>query len=250
MQRYFMKEPYEPKEYYEIKDDNYHHIVRVMRMPVGEQNFLVFKDGVAILAEIINITEESVELKEISKEKKEKEMPVQVTIACGFPKGDKLEWIVQKGTELGAHQFIGFPAKTSVVKWDHKKRENKTKRLQKIAVEAAEQSHRQIVPEVHLLEQESQLIDCFSRYSKVLVAYEESAKTGEKGNFVKVLSSLKIGDSVLVIVGPEGGFSEQEIIEFQRFGAIVCGLGPRILRAETAPLYVLSAISYQLELIQ
>ncbi|MBP2099411.1 16S rRNA (uracil(1498)-N(3))-methyltransferase [Enterococcus rivorum] len=250
MQRYFLKEPYEPKEYYEIKDENYHHIVRVMRMSVGERNFLVFNDGIAILAEIITISEESVELKEISKESMEKEMPVQVTVACGFPKGDKLEWIVQKGTELGAHQFIGFPAKTSVVKWDHKKRENKAKRLQKIATEAAEQSHRQIVPQVHLFDKEQALIDGFPKYSQVIVAYEESAKQGEKGNFAKVLTALGTGDNVLVIVGPEGGFSEAEITDFQNAGAILCGLGPRILRAETAPLYVLSAISYQLELVK
>lgn len=249
MQRYFLKEPYELKECYAVEGENYHHIVRVLRMAVGQQNYLVFSDGVAILAEIVVITEESVELKEISKEHMEKEMPVQVTIACGFPKGDKLEWIVQKGTELGAHQFIGFPANTSVVKWDHKKREHKAKRLQKIATEAAEQSHRQIVPAVYLLDKEQALIDCFTKYSQVIVAYEESAKQGEKGNFSKALSTLKTGNNILVIVGPEGGFSEAEINEFQKAGAALCGLGPRILRAETAPLYVLSAISYQLELV-
>lgn len=250
MQRYFLKEPYEAKAHFILQGENYHHVVRVMRMTAGQEIFLVFREGIAILAEIVEITEESVKLIELSKEQSGKEMPVQVTIACGFPKGDKLEWIVQKGTELGAYQFIGFPAKASVVKWDHKKRNTKEQRLQKIAKEAAEQSHRQVEPEIHLLEQKKALIDRFSQYDQVIVAYEESAKQGEKGNFTEVVTALKTGDTVLVIIGPEGGFSEVEINEFQDSGATLCGLGPRILRAETAPLYVLSAISYQLELAQ
>ncbi|EOI03091.1 RsmE family RNA methyltransferase [Enterococcus moraviensis ATCC BAA-383] len=249
MQRYFLTEPYEVKEHYTITGENYHHIVRVMRMESGQQVFLAFSDQLAIIAEIIDITEEAVFLKEISKEQAEKELPVNVTIACGYPKGDKLEWVVQKGTELGSHRFIGFPAKASVVKWDSKKLVKKTDRLKKIATEAAEQSHRQFVPDIVLLEKEQELMDVFSRYDKVLIAYEESAKVGERSRFATALSELVVGESILIIFGPEGGFSPAEIEKFQEYGGVVCGLGPRILRAETAPLYALSAISYQFELV-
>ncbi|WP_207694126.1 16S rRNA (-N3)-methyltransferase [Enterococcus sp. DIV0212c] len=249
MQRYFLTEPYETKDRYMITGENYHHIVRVMRMEPSQQVFLAFSDRLAIIAEITDITEEAVYLKEISKEQTEKELPVNVTIACGYPKGDKLEWVVQKGTELGSHKFIGFPAKASVVKWDHKKLGKKTDRLKKIATEAAEQSHRQFAPDILLLETEQALIDVFSSYDKVLIAYEESAKVGERSRFATVLSELAVGGSLLVVFGPEGGFSPAEIDVFQENGAILCGLGPRILRAETAPLYVLSAISYQFELV-
>lgn len=249
MQRYFLTEAYETKEQYQITGTNYHHIVRVMRMEPGQQVFLAFSDRLAIIAEITDITEETVYLKEISKEQTEKELPVNVTIACGYPKGDKLEWVVQKGTELGSHRFIGFPAKASVVKWDHKKLAKKTERLKKIATEAAEQSHRQLAPDIVLLEQEKELIDSFSSYDKVLIAYEESAKVGERSRFASALSELAIGESILVVFGPEGGFSPAEIELFEAHGSLICGLGPRILRAETAPLYVLSAISYQFELV-
>lgn len=249
MQRYFLTEPYEAKAQYRITGENYHHIVRVMRMEPKQQVFLAFSDRLAIIAEITDITEEAVYLKEISKEQAEKELPINVTIACGYPKGDKLEWVVQKGTELGSHKFIGFPAKTSVVKWDHKKLAKKTERLKKIAIEAAEQSHRQFAPDVVLLEQEQALIDVFSSYDKVLIAYEESAKIGERSLFATALSELAQGESLLIIFGPEGGFAPAEIAEFQNHGGIICGLGPRILRTETAPLYALSAISYQFELV-
>ncbi|MGX7200867.1 16S rRNA (uracil(1498)-N(3))-methyltransferase [Enterococcus plantarum] len=249
MQRYFLTEPYEAKEHYTIMGENYHHIVRVMRMEPKQHVFLVFSDRLAIIAEITEVTEEAVYLKEIGKEQAKKELPVNVTIACGYPKGDKLEWVVQKGTELGSHKFIGFPAKASVVKWDKKKLAKKTERLKKIATEAAEQSHRQFAPDIVLLEKEQELIDVFSSYDKVLIAYEESAKVGERSRFATALSELVIGESFLIIFGPEGGFSPTEIEKFQEHGGIICGLGPRILRAETAPLYALSAISYQFELV-
>lgn len=249
MQRYFLTEPYAAQDHYQISGENYHHIVRVMRMTPEEQVFLVFNDHTAIIAEITEITETSVYLKELSKETAVKELPIDVTIACGYPKGDKLEWVVQKGTELGSHKFIGFPAKTSVVKWDQKKRVKKTERLKKIATEAAEQSHRQFAPDIVLLEREQALIDVFSRYDKVLIAYEESAKIGERSSFATVLSGLETGQSLLFIFGPEGGFSSAEVSLFQENGGILCGLGPRILRAETAPLYALGAISYHFELM-
>jgi 16S rRNA (uracil1498-N3)-methyltransferase len=249
MQRYFIKEAYQGQEQYAITDENYHHIVRVMRMEPKEQVYLAFADQIAIVAEITEITEDAVYLRELRKELAEKELPVQVTIACGLPKGDKLDWVVQKGTELGAHRFIGFPAKTSVVKWDHKKLTKKTERLNKIATEAAEQSHRQFAPNVVLLENKQSLVALFSDYDQVLVAYEESAKEGERSRFASVLANLSAGESLLVIFGPEGGLAPDEIAQYQAAGAQICGLGPRILRAETAPMYVLSAVSYHFELV-
>ena len=229
MQRYFMKEDYQEKDLYKVADENYHHIVRVMRMTPNDRCYLVFQNKTAILAEIVEIDSTSVYFKEISKEEMDKELPIEVTIACGLPKGDKLEWIVQKGTELGGNQFIGFPAKTSVVKWDHKKRAAKEKRLQKIATE--------------------EIIAQFDSYDTVLVAYEESARQGEKSQLAQVLSTCQPGARLCVLFGPEGGFAPQEIEQFLQAGAKLCGLGPRILRAETAPLYLLSAVSYQMELL-
>ncbi|MHC5229900.1 16S rRNA (uracil(1498)-N(3))-methyltransferase [Enterococcus sp. LJL99] len=249
MQRYFLETPYEAKERYNLSGETYHHMVRVMRMDIGQQVYLAFSDQTVIIAEIIQIEEDMISLKEVAKELGEKELPIQVTIACGYPKGDKLDWIIQKGTELGAHAFIGFTAKNSVVKWDHKKRQKKNERLSKIALEAAEQSHRQYSPEVTLLDKEQELLELFDSYDAVAIAYEESAKKGERSQFATIISNLNDGDRLLLIFGPEGGFTNEEILSFQRLGGKMCGLGPRIMRAETAPMYALSAISYQKELI-
>ncbi|MHC5269597.1 16S rRNA (uracil(1498)-N(3))-methyltransferase [Enterococcus sp. LJL98] len=248
MQRYFLTETYVTKPQYEVTGESYHHMVRVMRMQAGERVYLVFTNQVSLIAEITAILAESVVLKEIEKEQQEKELPVQVTIASGYPKGDKLEWIVQKGTELGAHAFIGFPAQSAVVKWDGKKLNKKQQRLEKIAQEAAEQSHRQVTPVITLHETNAAFYQQLEQFDHVLVAYEEAAKKGEQSQLSQVLTTIAPGSRLLVIFGPEGGLTPKEITTFTEARGILCGLGPRILRCETAPLYFLSAVSYQLEL--
>lgn len=243
MQRYFVERSHPAR----ITGENVHHVRHVMRMKVGDQVYLTYPDGASVVAAITDLTEDEVLLQELYPEEQQKELPIQVSIACGFPKGDKLELITQKTTELGAFEIMAFPAKTSVVKWDQKKRQNKQARLQKIAQEAAEQSHRQQIPTVRLLDQD--ITSRFSDYDQVLIVYEESAKQGEQAILAQVLQNLTAGERLLVVFGPEGGFTPAEIEKYQAAGARLCGLGPRILRAETAPLYVLSAASYQWELL-
>lgn len=252
MQRYFVKETYQEvnPEQIVVTGEAVHHIGRVMRMKAGEVCYLVFADEVAIQAKILSMNEEQVIFQEVVKETQEKELPIHITVASGFPKGDKLEWIVQKGTELGASQFIGFPSQFSVVKWDQKKQQNKAQRLEKIAQEAAEQSHRQKLPSIQLLGSFKELLTVCESFDCVIVAYEESAKAGELSQLVHTFQSLQKGQSVLAVFGPEGGLSPDEVQQLEGKGAVVCGLGPRILRTETAPLYLLSAASYQFELLK
>lgn len=248
MQRYFISTPYKSGEI-RLKGEAFHHMVRVMRMKLADKVYLVYKDQIAIIAKITAIEENAVVLSEVAKELQNKELPLLVTIASGYPKGDKLEWIVQKGTELGAYEFIGFPAQSSVVKWDEKKLAKKKQRLIKISQEAAEQSQRQLTPNVELLTNEKQLWDKLADYDAIIVAYEESAKQGEKAQLVQVLQGLPVGSRLLAIFGPEGGITPAEIEKMTALGGKLCGLGPRILRTETAPLYLLSAVSYQWELL-
>ncbi len=247
MQRYFINEAYQPAV--QLTGEPHHHMMRVMRMSTGDAVFLVFNDQTAIKAEITEIDSESVQLKELEKETFSRELPVAITLASGFPKGEKLELVAQKATELGAHQFIAFPAETSVVKWDHKKQQKKQQRLNKIIQEAAEQSHRQFLPQLEFLTNEAELLKTFEEYDEVLIAYEESAKQGEQAQLVQTLQNLKAGNKLLVIFGPEGGFSGKEVEAFQKAGAKLCGLGPRILRTETAPLYVMSAAGFYYDLL-
>ncbi|MFA9558788.1 16S rRNA (uracil(1498)-N(3))-methyltransferase [Evansella sp. AB-rgal1] len=249
MQRYFLEKEHFHSDYVMITDEAAKHIRRVMRMKTGDTVVCCDEDGQCFISEIVDLQEDYVKASILLREEKKVELPVSVTIAHGLPKADKFELVIQKATELGAASFIPFPGERSVVKWEEKKADKKVERWNKIAKEAAEQAHRQIVPSVKSVMKTEELCKQFANYTYVLVAYEEAAKNDEKSQLFSVLSRMKQGNTLLFLFGPEGGFSDREIKLFQEHGAIICGLGPRILRSETAPLYSLAAISYHLELL-
>ena len=238
MQQYFIKG--NPQSPLEVTDkDTAKHMFSVMRLKAGDQVILVFDDGVKRLARVLDPSQQSSD---------NTELPVQVTIASGFPKGDKLEFITQKATELGACVLWGFPADWSVAKWDGKKLAKKSEKLEKIAQGAAEQSRRNLIPEIRLFDKKADFLAALTDFDRIIVAYEEAAKVGEAATLVQAVRGLSKGDKLLFIFGPEGGLSPEEIVAFGQAGAVSAGLGPRILRAETAPLYALTAVSVLLEL--
>jgi 16S rRNA (uracil1498-N3)-methyltransferase len=217
-----------------------------MRAKDGAEFDLVFNDGKIGLAEVTSA--ENATLKVLKEIHRNTELPIEVTIAVGFPKGDKLDFIVEKATELGAAAVWGAPFDWSVVKWNAEKLVKKRDKLSKIAQGAAEQSKRNIIPKIELFGKLSDLTEKFADFDKVLIAYEESAKKGETTRFAQVLAEKP--QKLLIIFGPEGGISPKEIYKFLEDGAVPAGLGPRILRAETAPLYALSVVSVMTELLK
>lgn len=249
MQRYFV-DGQAGKDHFIISGDDYHHIVRVMRMKAGEQIICVLQDGKSAICLIAEITDENVVANVVKWEEGTSELPVHVVIASGLPKGDKLELIIQKGTELGAYEFVPFTASRSIVKWDGKKAAKKIERWQKIAKEAAEQSHRNRIPVVTEPLSVKELIKASGKYVHRLIAYEEEAREGEASVLTSTLKNMQAGESLLIVFGPEGGLTQEEVALLIKNGFKPCGLGPRILRTETAPLYALSAVSYHFELLR
>ncbi|GAF65969.1 hypothetical protein BTS2_2869 [Bacillus sp. TS-2] len=248
MQRYFVDSIIEGKV--RISGDDVKHISRVMRMDIDDSIICISQEKGPFLCKITSLSGEEVVAEVMEHIDSNTELPVNVSIAQGLAKGDKLDYVVQKGTELGAYDFYSFTASRSIVKWDQKKAVKKQERLQKIAKEAAEQSYRLKIPEIHPHHSFPELLKKMKSFDAVLVAYEEQSKKQENSQFVNVLKRLKSQQSLLVIIGPEGGFDETEIQALIEHGAITCGLGPRILRTETASQYVLAAISYQTELLR
>ena len=247
MQQYFIKG--NPQSPLVVTDkDTAKHMFSVMRLKEDDQVTLVFDDGIKRLARVLDPSQQSLEILEELADNTE--LPVQVTIASGFPKGDKLEFITQKVTELGANAIWSFPADWSVAKWDGKKLAKKSEKLEKIAQGAAEQSKRNLIPEVRLFDKKADFLAQLPQFDTIVVAYEESAKEGETAALVRALSGLTVGVKVLFIFGPEGGLSPDEIATFRQAGAVLAGLGPRILRTETAPLYALTAVSVLTELMK
>ncbi|GMB07576.1 16S rRNA (uracil1498-N3)-methyltransferase [Thermolongibacillus altinsuensis] len=247
MQQYFISNEQIYGDRLDIRGDDVHHIARVMRMNTGDRLLCCNEDGQTALCKIEEISNDFVRCRIIEWIQVDVELPAHVYIANGLLKGDKFELVIQKGTELGAFSFIPLKAARSVVKWDEKKGDKKIERWQKIAKEAAEQSHRTRIPSIFSPLSIEQLIEWSRDVDYKIIAYEEEAKRGERKQLKNILRQLQRGQSIVAVFGPEGGFSEQEVAMLKENGFISCSLGPRILRAETAPLYFLSAVSYELE---
>lgn len=250
MQRYFVENEHLSETSFKIVGEDVKHISKVMRMSEGDQIICINQSTQAALCKISSISIEQIQGEVIEFLQLNTELPVKVTVAQGLPKGDKLDLIVQKGTELGADRFIPFQAARSIVKWDDKKGEKKIERLRKIAKEAAEQSYRMVVPDVisHLSFQ--QLLKESANYDVKIVAFEETAKAGEIKQLHSTLNNVESGASILVLIGPEGGLTKEEVSQLQKVGFITCGFGPRILRTETAAMYFLAAVSYHFEIMR
>lgn len=245
MQRYFGDE-ITLQDNFLLPAEIYKHAIVVLRTRVGECLEIVDQQQVIHVMEVTKIENKQAYAKEIKCYQAKVELPLNVTIACAISKGDKAEWIVQKATELGATKFIFYNGDYSVAKWDAKKVNKKLERLAKIAQGAAQQSHRTKVPEVTFASSLATIAqmqaDC------KLVAYEQEAKDGEKSNFKAALTTLAKQQEVIALFGPEGGISIPEITLLKEQHFIPVALGPRIMRAETAPLYLLSALSFMFEL--
>ena len=230
MQRYFINQVIQSVgEKISVLKDQEHHMVKVMRMNIEECCEVVDEKEQLYIAKITQLSPFELTIEEHKEQ--QVELPIDVTIFVGLSKGDKLETIVQKATELGVHTIVPVEMKRNMVKWTKDKSQKKIERLQKIAQEAAEQSHRLHVPKVLDLMTLKESVVLAKQSTKALVAFEE-------------------GDSIAFYFGPEGGFDVQEIEYLNSQGIHSCALGPRILRAETAPMYALAALSYYFELLK
>jgi 16S rRNA (uracil1498-N3)-methyltransferase len=243
MQRYFVDPAQFGEHEVTLQGEDVHHIVTVMRSEPGQEIIVCDGLGRVAIARLSLLSAKEVKAEITQALLEQRELPVRVTVAQGLPKGDKLEWILQKGTELGAHAFLPYSSERTIVKLDAKKEGKKLERWKKIVKEAAEQSHRTRLPQVLSLLTFKQVLDTAEDYSRAVIAYEK-----ENGATLhEALGTLSAGDSLLILIGPEGGFSEAEVELAQSKGVMPVGLGPRILRTETASQYALSAISYHFE---
>ncbi|MGB7530970.1 MAG: 16S rRNA (uracil(1498)-N(3))-methyltransferase [Bacilli bacterium] len=244
MQRYFLKNEAIKGKKALIRGGDHHHIRNVMRMRSGDKVSLCDEDGNAFLAEIAEIRTEETLLNILEKIESESELGAAVTIAMGLVRREKQEEVLRRITELGAAGFLTVSMERSVVKAREKSAH--LERQKRIAKEAAEQSQRRRIPNVYGNLSFEEFLDFSDQFEIRIFAYEERAH--EKDAAFKRLIRASLGKEVLVLVGPEGGISPGEADALKERGFVSVGLGPRILRVETAPLYIMSAFGYELEL--
>ncbi|MBO2531457.1 16S rRNA (uracil1498-N3)-methyltransferase [Planifilum fulgidum] len=238
MQRYFISPDQVQGEQFVIRGDDVHHIRRVMRFRPGDQLIACDGEGTDYLGELTEEIGNEVICRILRREPSAGEPGLQVTLAQSLPKGDKWEWVLQKGTELGASSFLPFTSRRTVVKWDRVKAEKRRVRWKRILKEAAEQSHRGRIPTVSPVTDWNGLLEAIARAELALIAYEGG------GEPLSAALARKSFSRLLLIVGPEGGWEEEEVRQAREAGAVPVSLGSRILRTETAAVAMLACAMF------
>lgn len=247
MQRYFVSPEQFGADQVTIGGEDARHIAKVMRGKAGDK--LIVSDGVSreALVEIASLEMGGVVVNILEPLDMTHEPRIQITVAQSLPKGDKLETVIQKCTEIGAVAFAPFLSERTIVQYDERKESRRLERWRKICKEAAEQAHRNIVPAVHSPLSWKQLLQSFSGYDAVYFCYEKEEGLQLRSAAAPWLAALppESGGKVMIVVGPEGGFSPEECRAAEAAGAVSVGLGRRILRCETAGMVAAACILYE-----
>ncbi|MGM9857707.1 MAG: RsmE family RNA methyltransferase [Bacilli bacterium] len=234
MQRYFVGGNLNNLSF---SENDIFHITKVMRMKEND-NIEVVCNEKCYLCKIVSVNPFNVEI--IEELKEDRELDVDVTLLYCLPKGEKLDLVVQKATELGVNHIIGVESSRTIVHYDSSKIPSKLERFNKIMKEASEQSHRLVTPSFDDILPFSKAI--LLEYDYKFIAFEEEYKN--ENNLLTLFKDVKPNSKVCILVGAEGGFSKEEVNLANKKGFINISLGKRILRSETAAIYALVALSF------
>ncbi len=219
-----------------LNEEQSRHIARSLRMKKGDMLTVCDGAGTDYGCIIDEITKDFVALSVCYKQASSSEPSIKVSLFQGVPKGDKIEDIIQKCVELGIYEITPVLTERSVSRPDEKQAQKKQARYQKIALEAAQQSGRGIVPKINKMQNFKQAVQNCNADVKILF-YEGGGKS-----IKSIVNENKNASSFAIFIGPEGGFEKEEVDEILNFGGINATLGARILRTQTAPVAALAAI--------
>ncbi len=242
MPRFFVEPDQIREDKIDIIGQDVRHIRDVLRLDCAAQIEVCDGQGTDYHCIIDEINKEVIIAKVISKAPSDSEPKTRLILFQSLIKGDKIEWVIQKATELGVDKIVPMQTTYCVSKTDKsKKTDAKISRWNKIANSAAKQSGRGIVPEVAMPVTFSQALNLCSDMDLALMAYEKENQRNLKSH-IKGYEGKTIG----ILIGPEGGFSKEEVMQADKAGIGAITLGPRILRSETASIALLSNILYEL----
>ena len=230
MYNFFIENKKELATKHDIVGQDYNHIKNVLRMKVGDQ-LLVSANDSSDLCVIESFSDDKVTVRVVQSDYQNTSLPITLRLFQGLPKSDKLELIIQKTVELGVSEITPVQMSRSIVKLD--KKSAKTERWNAISESAAKQSKRSVIPIVSQPLTFNEALEEAKRSDLFLVPYE--CKEGMQAT-TESLSQIKKGMTVSILIGPEGGFSDNEINQAIAVGAKVVSLGKRILRTETAAM--------------
>lgn len=238
MTRFFVEPGQLQPDFLVLTGENAQH-AKVLRIKCGEEVLVCDGQGAEAVCTVSDVSPGQVGLVVKKRQESSAEAAVKVSVYMAFSKGDKLEHVIQKATELGAFEIVAFPSNRCVSRPDEKSLKNKLERWQKIAASAAEQSGRGVIPKVLALKSYDEALNRAAQADMPILFYEN-----EQATTLRMALDSKPFTTASLLTGPEGGLEPAEVEKASRAGLLVCTLGKRILRCETAPLCALSAVMY------
>ena len=240
MPRFYVSHPRIEKGMLKVEGSEVRHIRRALRLRAGDGIVVFDGSGREYEGTIVEEGPSSVLIEIQNIISSERESPLEITLAQSLLKGEKMDTLIQKATELGAKEIIPFFSSRSVPLLDKSKRLKRYHRWERIAVEASKQCGRGVIPRIEPLQDYFEMLQAPSPDSLRLILWEK-----EGASLKEILKTSKEKTKIFFIVGPEGGVSNEEVERAKEVGFIPVNLGKRILRSETASLCLLSILQYE-----
>lgn len=209
-----------------------HYLSRVLRLGVGDPLVLFDGNGGQYPAQIIDVSKKKVQVKTGAREALENESTLRIHLGIALSRGERMDWVVQKATELGVDALTPLITERTGVKLTAERAEKRLKHLQQIAISACEQCGRNTLPIIHPLTQISMWLSSTTAQRK-FVLHHRAQPIGVE---------TQAPTSVALLIGPEGGLSDEEIAAAEQADFSSLRLGPRVLRTETAPLAAIAVL--------
>ncbi len=244
MYQFFVTEEQIGREFITITGGDVNHIKNVLRMRSGETIRVSNQKGQDYFCKISEVGEDFVQADILETKAATTELPGKIYLFQGIPKGDRMEHVIEKAVELGVYEIIPVRMRYCVVKLDDKKQQAKLKKWQALAMAAAKQSKRSLVPNIHPVMSYKEAIAYAFQSEACLIPYEnENGMEGTKA----ALKKIRGKESVSILIGPEGGFAPEEIEAVKSRGEVI-SLGKRILRTDTAAITAMSMVMMEMEM--
>ena len=243
MQQIFINQSVKEQEIFTVAGDDARHLSQVLRMRAGETLRVSTQAGDNYLCEIVALNKTEVTLRVLEK-MASTELEKRIYLFQAIPKGDRMETVIEKAVELGVYEIIPVEMKYCVVKLDDKKKASRLKRYQSIAEAAAKQSKRSSIPKIHDFMTYAEAV-AYARQCDTCIVPYECAEGMEATK--RVLTKMADASSISIMIGPEGGFADEEI-EAVRDEMDVISLGSRILRTDTAAITTMSMVMLAIEM--
>jgi 16S rRNA (uracil1498-N3)-methyltransferase len=217
----------------ELNEAASHYLINVLRVKLGQPVILFNGLGQEYVGEVVYVGKRQIKIQLNECHAPALESPLNTHLAIGISKGDRMDWVLQKATELGVTQITPLWTARTEVKLKGERLDKKMQHWQQVIISACEQCQRSVLPQLHAAQDLSEFLETASANLKLVLHHRSTQR----------INSFDRPESVLLLVGPEGGLADDEIhlaLQNHQFKALT--LGPRVLRTETAPLAALTSV--------